>query len=83
MPSSKPRSPIRVVMKAFLAAAAAAGLSYQKPISRYEVSPTTSQHINKQQQAIGDQQAEHCPGKQGEEAKEAGKVFVVVHVATL
>ncbi len=43
MPTSSPRSPRRVVRKAFLAAAAAAGRSYQWPMSRYEQSPTNSQ----------------------------------------
>ena len=34
---------MRVVMKAFLAAAAAEGLWNQNPISRYEARPTSSQ----------------------------------------
>ena len=34
MPSRKPKSPRRLVMKAFLPASAAAGLSNQKPMSR-------------------------------------------------
>ena len=34
MPSAKPKSPTRLTMKAFIAAALAEGLSYQKPISR-------------------------------------------------
>ncbi len=34
MPTRNPRSPKRVTTKAFLAALAAAGRSYQKPISR-------------------------------------------------
>ena len=34
MPSRKPASPMRLVMKAFLPAAALAGSSNQKPISR-------------------------------------------------
>jgi hypothetical protein len=37
---------MRVVMKAFLAAAAAAGFWNQNPISRYEARPTSSQQIN-------------------------------------
>ncbi len=43
MPSAKPKSPTRFTMKAFMAAALADGLSYQKPISRYEARPTPSQ----------------------------------------
>ena len=46
MPSRKPKSAKRVMMNAFFAAAAAAGLSNQKPISRYEPSPTSSQKTN-------------------------------------
>ena len=34
MPRAKPKSPTRLTMKAFIAAALADGLSYQKPISR-------------------------------------------------
>ena len=34
MPSEKPKSPIRLTMNAFSAAALAEGLWYQKPISR-------------------------------------------------
>ena len=33
-----------------------------------------------QQQAIGDQQAEHGPGKKREKAEKPGEVFVVVHI---
>ena len=46
MPSRKPKSPMRLTMKAFLPAAAAAGRSYQNPISRYEQRPTPSQPTN-------------------------------------
>ena len=42
IPISRPTSPIRVVTNAFLAASAAERRSYQKPISRYEPSPTSS-----------------------------------------
>ena len=40
-------SPMRVVMNAFLAAAAALGRSIQKPISKYDASPTSSQNTNR------------------------------------
>ena len=43
MPSRKPKSPTRLTMKAFLPASAADGRVYQKPMSRYEQSPTPSQ----------------------------------------
>ena len=41
--SMKPKSPKRVTMNAFFAAAAADGRWNQNPISRYEESPTSSQ----------------------------------------
>ena len=34
MPSAKPKSPMRLTMKAFIAAALADGRVYQKPMSR-------------------------------------------------
>ncbi|MNN73325.1 hypothetical protein D3C81_1894330 [compost metagenome] len=40
---NSPTSPIRVTIKAFLAAARASGFWYQKPISRNEHTPTSSQ----------------------------------------
>src|SRR5699024_3541003 len=42
---NKPISPIRVMIKAFLAARFASGLKYQKPIRRKEQTPTNSQKI--------------------------------------
>jgi hypothetical protein len=39
----RPTSPTRLTMNAFFAAVAALGLCCQKPISRYEASPTPSQ----------------------------------------
>ena len=42
--SRKPKSPTLVTMKAFFAALAADGLVNQKPISRYEHRPTSSQN---------------------------------------
>ena len=41
--SPRPTSPTRLMMKAFLAAAAAVGLTCQKPMSRYDARPTPSQ----------------------------------------
>ncbi len=46
MPSRKPASPMRLVMNAFLPAAALTGSSNQKPISRYDARPTPSQPTN-------------------------------------
>jgi hypothetical protein len=43
MPSRKPASPTRLVMKAFLPARALAASSNQNPIRRYDASPTPSQ----------------------------------------
>ncbi len=40
---SRPRSPSRVTMNAFLAAAAADGRRNQNPMSRYDDTPTSSQ----------------------------------------
>src|SRR5262249_47031370 len=46
MPATNPRSPSLVIQNALTAARAADGRSYQKPISRYEHSPTSSQKRN-------------------------------------
>jgi len=46
-PRRNPASPTRFTTNAFSAAAAAAGLSNQNPIKRYEQSPTPSQPTNK------------------------------------
>ncbi len=46
MPSTKPKSPIRLTRNAFRLAKIALGRVYQKPISRYETTPTPSQPKN-------------------------------------
>src|SRR4051794_35836881 len=46
MPTMKPQSPTRLVMKAFLAAEALAGLSNQNEMRKYEQTPTPSQPRN-------------------------------------
>ena len=46
MPSRKPKSPTRLTRKAFRFAKMALGRVYQKPISRYETTPTASQPKN-------------------------------------
>ena len=43
----KPTSPSLVTRNAFFAARAASGLRNQKPMSRYELSPTSSQKTNR------------------------------------
>ena len=43
MPSRKPKSPTRLTRNAFRLAKIAVGRLYQKPISRYETTPTASQ----------------------------------------
>ncbi len=46
MPSRNPASPMRLVMNAFLPAAAFSGSSNQNPMRRYDASPTPSQPTN-------------------------------------
>ena len=43
---SMPTSPTRLAMNALLAASQFFFSSYQKPIKRYEQTPTSSQHMN-------------------------------------
>ena len=43
IPSAKPKSPMRLTRNALIAAAFAEGRLYQKPIKRYDASPTPSQ----------------------------------------
>jgi hypothetical protein len=45
MPINIPMSPTLFIRKAFLHAFAAASFSNQKPIKRYELSPTNSQNM--------------------------------------
>ncbi len=46
MPSRKPKSPTRLTRNAFRFAKIAVGRLYQKPIRRYETTPTASQPKN-------------------------------------
>ncbi len=46
IPSMKPRSPTRLTTNALIAAALALGFLNQKPISKYDASPTPSQPKN-------------------------------------
>src|ERR1035437_4528274 len=45
MPRRKPKSPTLFTIKAFFAASEASGFVYQKPIKRYEHTPTNSQNM--------------------------------------
>jgi hypothetical protein len=45
-PTTKPKSPMRLTMKAFMPAMAFSVSVNQKPIKRYEQSPTPSQPMN-------------------------------------
>ncbi len=74
---------MRVVMNAFLAAAAAAGLSYQKPISRYDVSPTTSQHINSSSRLLAISRPSIAPAKRERKQKNRVKFSSWCMYATL
>ena len=51
MPSAKPKSPTRLTTKALMAAALAVGFLNQKPIKRYEATPTPSRQSEEQLQA--------------------------------
>ena len=46
MPSTKPKSPMRLTRNAFKLAKIAVGRVYQKPISKYDTTPTASQPKN-------------------------------------
>ena len=46
MPSTKPKSPMRLTMNALKFAKIADGRVYQKPMSRYDTMPTASQPKN-------------------------------------
>src|SRR5207247_9508093 len=46
-PSRNPKSPMRLTMNAFFPASDADCFTYQKPISRYEHSPTPSHPMNR------------------------------------
>ena len=74
-------SPMRVVMNAFFAAAAALGRSIQKPMSKYDASPDEFPKHEKQQQTVRDDHAEHRAGKERQIREETGEILVVSHVA--
>jgi len=62
-------SPMRVVMNAFFAAAAALGLSIQNPISKYDASPTSSQKMNSRSKLLAITTPSIAPEKNDRYAK--------------
>ena len=72
---------MRVTMKAFFAAAAALRLVVPEADQQVGGEADHLPAHEEQQQAVGDDDAEHGPGKERQEAEEAGEVFVVLHVA--
>ena len=74
-------SPMRVVMNAFFAAAAALGLFDPKTDQQIGREPDQFPANEKQQQTVRDDDAEHRRGEKREVSEEAGEVFVVGHVA--
>ena len=60
---------------------AAASVSNQKPMSRYDASPMTSQHMYMSSQPFGEHDAEHRGGEQRDRAVVPAEALVVVHVA--
>ncbi len=62
-------SPMRVVMKAFFAAAAALGLSIQNPISKYDASPTSSQKTKSRSRLFAMTRPSIAPEKNDKYAK--------------
>ena len=66
-------SPMRVVMKAFFAAAAALGLSIQNPMSKYDASPTSSQKTNSRSKLFAITTPSIAPEKNERYAKKRAK----------
>jgi hypothetical protein len=60
-------------MKAFFAAAAALGLEYQKPIRRYEVRPTISQHMKSNSRLLAMRTPSMPPAKSARKQKKRVK----------
>ena len=72
---------MRVVMNAFFAAAAALGRSIQKPMSKYEASPTSSQNMKSSSKLFAITTPSIAPEKNDKYAKKRREIFVVGHVA--
>ena len=74
-------SPMRVVMKAFFAAAAALGLCNPESDQQIGGEPDQFPANEEQEQAVRDHHAEHRGGEEREISEEAGEIFVRRHVA--
>ena len=68
-------------MKAFFAAAAALGLGVPEADEEVGGEADDLPAHEEQQEAVGDDDAQHGSGEEREEAEEAGEVLVVLHVA--
>ncbi len=66
-------SPMRVVMNAFFAAAAALGFSIQKPMSKYDASPTNSQKMKSKSRLLAITRPSIAPEKNDKYAKKRVK----------
>src|SRR5262245_21522293 len=66
-------SPMRVVINAFFAAAAALGRSIQKPMSKYEASPTSSQNMKSSSKLLAITTPSIAPEKNDRHAKKRQK----------
>src|SRR5438874_11262496 len=73
MPRKNPMSPMRVVMNAFFAAAAALGFSIQNPISKYDASPTNSQQTKRRRRLFAMTTPSIAPEKNERYAKDRVK----------
>ncbi len=76
-----PTSPTRLTMNALLAASQLTFSSYQKPISRYEQRPTSSQKMKIMKTFARGDQAEHREAKERQIGEKPRITRVVVHVA--
>ena len=66
-------SPMRVVMNAFFAAAAAVGFSIQNPMSKYDASPTSSQKMKSRSRLFAMTRPSIAPEKKDKYAKKRVK----------
>ena len=66
-------SPMRVVMNAFFAAAAALGRSIQSPMSKYDASPTSSQKMKSRSKLLAMTTPSIAPEKNDKYAKKRVK----------
>ena len=73
MPRKNPMSPMRVVMNAFFAAAAALGRLIQKPMSKYDASPTSYQNMKSSSKLLAVTTPSIAPEKNDRYAKKRVK----------